>query len=153
MIVMMLAAAFCSASARADEDVAPPSLIGRALRLRAYEDQDRTRAAAIAPWIPQLRVHAIVERAAGSLGHDNTIVMGELAWPLGRSATGDLVLANRARRQASAERQRLLDRIGDAWHRRRQASDREDDLAATLDLEEADAELDAITGRDAGDDR
>ena len=121
------------------------------MRLRACEDRDRGAAAAAARWMPQLRLHAIVDRALGPLGHDDMMLLGELAWPLGRSAPGDEIAASRARRQTSAERQRLLDRIGDAWHRRRQADDREDEIAATLEAEEADAELDAITGRAAED--
>lgn len=150
MLAMVLALATGVRSARADDDVAPPSLISRALRLRRCEDQDRSAAAATAHWLPRLRVRAIVERSGGPLSHDNTMVLGELAWPLGRGVTGDAVMADRTRRLTSADRERLVDRIADAWRRRRQLGDARDELDATLDAEEAEAELDALTGRDEG---
>ena len=134
-----------SSSARADEP-APASLMTRALRYNGYDEPSRGGALAAAQWMPALRVHAIVERTPTLLGYRSTQIVGELAWPLGRTPILDSVAAEQSRRQSSAGRQRLLDHIADVWRRRQHARDHQDDVARQLAAEESQAELDVLTG-------
>jgi len=104
-------------------------------------------AAAAARWLPTLSVGAIFERSRGPASHDQTTVLGQLSWPLDDKLSSEELFRDRLLRQASRERQRLLDRIAATWQRRRQAQERADDLEAELGTQEADAELDVLTGR------
>jgi hypothetical protein len=137
------------APARADASAARLSLRGRTLRSRS--PGDRERAIAAASWLPELRVRATVERSDVPGRRDNTTVSGELTWPLDRSFGSNAIAEARARRQAAVERERLVDRIAETLRRRQQAHDLNDDVAAELAEEEADAEVYALTGRAAED--
>jgi hypothetical protein len=130
------------ALAQGDERV-PPPLIERALRLPRAAPSDAAMTAAT--WLPELRLHAIVEQSTW-LGHHGatTTILGELAWPLDRTPVGSAVDAARVRRQRAAARESLVERIATAWHERRRAEEAADDVAAELSREEADAELDAL---------
>jgi hypothetical protein len=146
MTVFSFAAVSLSSAARADEPV-PPSLIARALHNDSPGQPPSDRALAAAQWIPQLRLKAVVsERALPGRSRVETIVFGELAWPLGRTPVGDRIAAAEARRQRSAARDSLVERIAAAWHARTVADDASDDVAARLAEEEADATLDALAG-------
>ena len=134
-----------SQSARADEP-APASLMTRALRYNGYDEATRGRALEAAPWLPVLRVHAVVERTPSLYGYQSTQIMGELAWPLGRTPALDAIAEAQTRRLASVGRQRLLDHIADVWRRRQHARDQRDDVSRRLAAEETQAELDALTG-------
>ena len=81
----------------------------------------------------------------------DTIVFGELAWPLGRTAAADAIAAARERRRHAVGCDRLVERIAAAWHHRQRANDLDDAIAARLAEDEADAELAALTGDDAED--
>ena len=84
MTVLSIAAASPSA-ARADERP-PPSLIERALRTDSPGETVSERALAASPWIPALRVGAVVEHGAYSKGgRVDTTFYGALIWPLGRT--------------------------------------------------------------------
>ena len=150
MIVLSIAAVSPLASAGAEERPPPASLIERGLRhagLSAPSLSERVLAAA--RWLPRLRLGAVVERGDGTgLTRASTIVFGELSWPLPLRSAGDTLAAERATRQRSAERERLIDRISEAWQRRQHADDLADDIAARLAEDEADAELEAIVGED-----
>jgi hypothetical protein len=129
------------ALAQADERP-PPSLIGRALP-PARVASDATMA--VANWMPELRVRAIFEEATWPWQHGlTTTIVGELAWPLGRTPVGGAVDAARVRRQRDAARESLVEKIAAAWHERRRAEDLADDVAGELAREEADAEIDAL---------
>jgi len=150
MTVLSILAVPLSTPARADEPV-PPSLIERALRNDSPGRPPSDRALALAQWIPQLRLKAVVsERALSGQRRVETIVFGELAWPLGRTPVGDRVAAAEARRQRSAARDALVERIAAAWHARVLADNAADDVSARLAEEEADATLDALAGDEAG---
>jgi hypothetical protein len=104
-------------------------------------------ALAAARWLPEVRVGAAVTRAQLPTGsRDETEIYGLLTWPLGRGTVGaarDELRNDRWRVTAKTD---LLDRITATWHRRAQADRIGDEVAAELELEEADAELDALTG-------
>lgn len=124
----------------------PTSLMTRALHYNGYDEPCRSGALAAAQWMPVLRVHATIERTPGATGYDATKVYAELAWPLGRTPVGDAVADEQSRRQSSAGRQRLLDHIAEVWRRRQHARDHRADLDRRLATEEAQAELDVLTG-------
>lgn len=150
MTVISIAGGSISTAARADERV-PPSLIERALRNDSPGTPPSDRAIAAAPWIPELRLRAVVEHGAIPMrSRVDTLLFGELIWPLGRTPVGDSVEAARARRQRSEARDSLVERIAAAWHARSVADDAADDVAARLAEEEADATLDALAGDEAG---
>lgn len=136
------------APARADERAPPASLIDRALRnagLCPTAPLDGVREAA--RFVPELRLGATVGRAQLPWGtRDETLVYGALAWPLDRASAGSAVDEARYDRQRVKRREDLIDRIAATWHRREQADRIDDDVAAELAAEEADAELDALTG-------
>jgi hypothetical protein len=144
MTVMTLVGLPLSSRTRADEP--PASLIARALVRSGYcDDHTPRRSLAWVQLIPQLRLRAMMQqsqepRRASIEG----LGIVELIWPLTRSAALDGVAAARELRQREAARDSLVARIGAAWRRRRQAQDRADDLAS----DEADAELEALTGDD-----
>src|SRR2546423_3014926 len=99
--------------------------------------------AAASGWLPQLTLGARLTRARWSLhSADETFVYGALAWPLERPAA--TVPALREQRVRQAERQSHAARLAEAWHRRRVAEDKADDVAAELAGEEADAMIDAL---------
>jgi len=127
----------------------PSSLMERALRRAGLGERSRAEAIVAAQWVPELRVRAAVESAAGPTSQLSLLFVGELAWPLGRSTATEAVAAERLTRQTSAQRQRLIDSIAEAWQRRQRAADLQDDVAAELTAEEADAELEARTGEAA----
>jgi hypothetical protein len=118
----------------------------RSIQSRGLSPLAGPTALAAARWLPTLTVGAIVERSSGASARDHTMVVGALSWPLEAESSAE-VENERWRRQASADRQRLVDRIAESWRRRRQAQALEDDVAAELGTEEADAELDVLTGR------
>jgi hypothetical protein len=150
MSVFSIAVVSLSTSARADERV-PPSLIERALRNESPGKPASDRAVAAAAWIPQLRLRAVVtENALPGRNRVETIMFGELAWPLGRTPVGDSIAAAQDRRQRSISRDALVERIAAAWHARTRADDAADDVAARLAEEEADATIDALVGDGAG---
>jgi hypothetical protein len=153
MTVLAIAVVSPLASAGAEERPPPASLIARGLAHAGLGTPSVSeRVLAAARWLPQLRLRTIVERGDGTgLTRASTTVLGELAWPLGRTPVGDAVAAERDARQRSAARQRLVDRISEAWQRRQHAEELADDVAARLAEDEADAELDALVGDDAGD--
>ncbi|MCA1663950.1 MAG: hypothetical protein LC659_06745 [Myxococcales bacterium] len=133
-------------SARADQAL-PPSLIERALRNDSPGAPPSDRAIAAAEWIPELRLRALIERAdLPTRRRVDALFFGELIWPLGRAPVGDNIEAARDRRQRSAARDSLVERIAAAWHARSLVDDAADDVAARLAEEEADATLDALTG-------
>ncbi|HEX9100770.1 MAG TPA: hypothetical protein VF997_01135 [Polyangia bacterium] len=102
---------------------------------------------AAAPWIPDLRLRALVEHGAlPGRNRLDTVVWGELVWPLGRTPAADAIAAARDRRWRSAARDSLVERIAAAWHARSLVDDIADDVAARLAEEEADATLDALVG-------
>ena len=149
MSVLAIAAVSPPASTGAQERPPPASLMRRALAHAALDRPSVSeRVLAAARWIPQLRLGGIVERGQQLTGASvaSTFVYGELAWPLSRTPTGDAIAAERDRRWQSAERQRLIDRVTDAWQRRQHASEMADEVAARLAEDEADAELEALTG-------
>jgi hypothetical protein len=119
----------------------------RAVLARGLSPPSRPLAAAAVRWLPTLTIGAVFERSRGPLSHDQTTVLGHLSWPLDDRRSSDELSRERLHRQASTERQRLLDRIAATWQRRRQAEERNDDLEAELGTQEADAELDVLTGR------
>jgi hypothetical protein len=151
MTVLAIVAATPPASAKADER-APPSLIARGLRNAIPGAAVSDRAIAASAWIPELRLQAIVEHSVlPTQRRVETIVFGALAWPLGRSPAGDTLAGAHERRQRAKKRDALVERIAAAWHARTLADDADDDVAARLAEEEADATLDAIVGDDAED--
>jgi hypothetical protein len=124
--------------------------MARALRNELPGESASDRAIAAAQWIPELRLRALVAEGALPGRHRlDTTFFGELVWPLGRTPVGDLIAAARDRRQRSAARDSLVERIADAWHARALADDAADEVTARLAEEEADATLDALDG--AGD--
>lgn len=150
MIVFAIAAVSPLASAGAQERPPPASLIDRGLRHAGLAEPNvSAQALAAARWLPELRLTAIVERGDGSgLTRASTTVLGQLSWPLGRTGVADTLAAERDARWRSQARERLADRIAEAWQRRRHAEELADDLAARLAEDEADAELEAIVGED-----
>jgi hypothetical protein len=149
MIVISIAVVSPTA-ARADERVSP-SLMERALRNQSPGAPPSDRAIAAAEWIPELRLRAIVEQGfLPTRSRVDALFFGELIWPLGRTPVGDNIEAARERRQRSAARDSLVERIAAAWHARSVADDAADDVAAQLAEEEADATLDALAGDEAG---
>jgi hypothetical protein len=151
MTVLAIVVATPPAPAKADEGP-PPSLIERGLRSAIPGASASDRAIAASAWIPELRLKAVVEHSVlPGRSRVDTIVFGELAWPLGRSPVGDTLAGARDRRQRSATRDSLVERIAAAWHARTLADDAADDLAARLAEEEADATLDALDGDGAED--
>jgi hypothetical protein len=100
-----------------------------------------------ARWLPQLTVGAIVERSLGPTAHDQTAIVGTLSWPLDDHSSGMALEHERLRRTTARQRQRLLDRIAETWQRKLQAQELADDVDSELSTEEADAELDVLTGR------
>ncbi len=146
MTVFSIAAVATSAPARADEPV-PASLIERALRNDSPGTPPSDRALAVAQWIPELRLRALVEHGVlPGRSRVDTIVWGELVWPLGRTPVGDAIAAAQERRQRSTARDSLVERITAAWHARALADDAADEVAARLAEEEADATLEALAG-------
>lgn len=149
MTVLSIAAMSSWRSARAEEPAAPQPLIARALH---YAGLDREPAIdsgvlAAARWLPELRIGASVARARLPTGaKDETVVFGALSWPLDPTAVGAAADELRNDRWRLAARSDLVDRISRAWHRRTDADRLGDEVAAELDLEEADAEIDALTG-------
>ena len=120
------------APARADEG--PPRASLRASLIER---------ASAARWLPQLTLGTRLSRARWSLNAaDETVVYGALAWPLERPPA--TVPALHEQRMREAERQSHVARLADAWHRRRIAEDKRDDVAAELAVEEADAMIDAL---------
>jgi hypothetical protein len=136
--------AFYPSGARADERTPPRSLIERALQRSGYCDPPRSgQALTYARFIPELRLRGIVQQSQQpTRASVENIAMAELAWPLERSSALDVTTAARDVRQRAAARESLVSRIVETWHQREQALDRADDIAA----DEADAELDALTG-------
>src|SRR5260370_23210829 len=121
-----------------------PSLIDRALRRSAYCDAPQApRALTYARFIPELHLRGITQQSQRpSRASVENIVMAELSWPLDRSPAVEATAAARDLRQREAARESLVSRIVDSLHQREQALERADDIAA----DEADAELDALTG-------
>ena len=151
MTVLAIAVVSPPAPARADEP-APPSLIERGLRHAFPDTPVSDRSIAASGWIPELRLKAVVEQGAWpGVSRVETIVFGVMAWPLGRNPVGDTFAGARDRRQRSAARDSLVERIAAAWHKRTLADDAKDDIAAQLAEEEADATIDALVGDDAED--
>jgi hypothetical protein len=147
MTVLATVVAVPRESARADERAPPSLIIERGLCAAIPGRAASDRAIAASAWIPELRLKAIVEHTLlPGRSRVDTIVFGELAWPLGRSPTGDTIAGARDRRQRSAARDSLVERIAAAWHARTLADDAADDVAARLAEEEADATLDALDG-------
>ena len=146
MTVFSIAALLPSLSARADERP-PASLIGRALELDSPGQPASERALAAAPFIPELRLRGIVEHSTlSSRSHLDAGFFAELAWPFGRRVVEDAVAAARDRRERSASRDALVEKITTAWHARRLAAEVADDVAEELAEEEADATIDALSG-------
>jgi hypothetical protein len=143
MTVLMIAA-MSPVRVHADESAPPPSLIERALQRSGYCDPPRhSHAFTYARFIPELRLRGIVQQLQQPrLASVENIGMAELAWPLDRSPALEATAAARELRQWTQARESLLSRIVEAWRQREQARDRADDLAA----DEAEAELDALTG-------
>jgi hypothetical protein len=119
----------------------------RALRSRGLDPPPPGAAVEAARWLPRLTLGAIVDRALGPTAHDQTTVIGTLAWPLDERSSGLALEQERLRRKTASQRQRLLDRIAEVWQRRLQAQTLADDVESELSIEEADAELDVLTGR------
>ena len=149
-MTVLFMAALPSASARADDRPPPslsPSLIDRAVRADSPGMTASERAFAAAPWIPQLRLGALVEHGdSAAAGRVNTVFYGALMWPLGRrpSVTTSKPRASGAPARSHAIRSSsgsppLGTRVGSpttppmTWPRE-------------LAEEEADATLDALTG-------
>ena len=151
MTVFSIAAAIPPVPAQADERV-PPTLIERALQDDVPGRPPSERAIAISTWLPDLRIRAILDEGAWpGTSRLETTLLGELAWPLGRKApVRDAVAGARDRRQRSAARESLVERIAAAWHARTIA-DAGDPVAARLAEEEADATIDALVGDGAED--
>ncbi len=106
------------------------------------------RALAASPWIPALRLRAVFAHSALSeRSRLDTALFAELAWPFGRRPVENAVAAARDRRERSAARDALVEKIAAAWHARRVAADVAEDVAEELAVEEADATLDALSGR------
>lgn len=148
MTVLSILMAIHSTAARADDRI-PPSLIERALGNDSPGRPASDRAAAAASWIPELRLRAMVTRGEWPRrSRLDTSVVGELAWPLGRSPRADATAAARDRRQRSIARDSLVERIAAAWRARRIATENTDDVEGRLAAEEADATLDALAGDD-----
>jgi hypothetical protein len=148
MTVLAIVVVSPQASARADER-APPSLIELGIRARLPGTESSERAVAAASFLPELRLRAIFEYGAWpGRSFATTTVLGELAWPLGRTPAGDAIAGEQARRQRASARETLVARIATAWHERRRAEEAADDVAAELAAEQADAELDALVGLD-----
>lgn len=144
-IWMTLAIAAMGARPVHAQEEPPASLMARALRAHGLESPLRANAAA-AQWLPRLRVHALIERTLSSRGYDETIVWGELAWPLGRRPVDDAIATEELRRQTERGRERLVEHLGDVWRRRQHARDERDDVDGELRRRESQAELDALTG-------
>jgi hypothetical protein len=124
---------------------APSSLIERALQPLS-EGSVSERAMAAATLIPELRLRAMFSDATWTGYHQfNATIVGELAWPLGRTPVGAAVDEARVRRQRSAERKSVVDQIAASWRERRRAEEMGDDIAAELAAEEADADAEALT--------
>jgi hypothetical protein len=142
MTALMLSGVGAS-GVRAEEPTPPPSLIARALQRNG--ERERPNAGGrmtYARLVPELRLIGIVQQAqAPARASVDNILMAQLSWPLDQVAN-NAIAATRDARQRAAARESLVARILEAWHRRQDALDRADDLAA----EEADAELDAVTG-------
>ncbi len=121
----------------------PSSLIERALRRCAYCNSPRPRLATYAHWVPELHLRGIVQQsqAPGRASVEN-IAMAELAWPLDRPFEASERAVDVAARQRSAAREALVDRLVDTWQQRERARARGDEL----DVEELEAELDALSG-------
>jgi hypothetical protein len=144
LMTAFMIAALSPSGAHADDRAPPPSLIERALRRSAYCDPPpQARALTYARFIPELHLRGIVQQSQrpGRASVEN-IAMAELSWPLERSPALEATAAARDVRERAAARESLVSRIVDAWHQREQALDRADDLTA----DEADAELDALSG-------
>jgi hypothetical protein len=151
MTVLSIAVVMPPASARSDDRV-PSSLIARALGNELPGTPPSETAIAASWWVPELRIAAGVAQTELSGKHRlDATVFGELAWPIGRSPVADAIAGARARRQRSSERDALVEQIAATWHARLRADELADDLEAQLDVEEADATLDALTGAAAGD--
>ena len=150
-LMTVLSIATISPSARADERP-PPSLIERALRFDSPGRPPSEGALAAAPWVPELHLRAVVEHSTLPGRHQlDTTVLAIVAWPFGRRPIADATAVARDRRERSAARDALVEKIAAAWHARRIASEAADDVATELDQEEADATLDALTGDALGD--
>jgi hypothetical protein len=119
----------------------------RALPSRGLEPPPVARVVA-ARWLPKLTLAAVVERSLGASVHDQITLLGSLAWPLDDERSNGVGLEHeRLRRISAQKRERLVDRIAAAWQRRARAETLADEVDAALSAEEADAELDVLTGR------
>jgi hypothetical protein len=136
--------ALCPANAHADDRAPPLSLIERAVQRSGYGDPPPRRdLLAYARLVPELRLRGILQQGQQpNRASVENLVMAELIWPLDRSPAQAATAAARELRQRTAARDDLVSRIVEAWHQREQALDRADDIAA----DEAEAELDALTG-------
>lgn len=149
MTLLSIAVMSPLAPARADEPAPPASLIARALRYAGLDRDEAAGSGALAAsrWLPQVHVGAAITRAQLPAGaHDETEVWGALTWPLDPTAVGAARDELRNDRWRLAARSDLVDRLAATWHRRTQADRIGDEVAAELELEEADAEIDALTG-------
>jgi hypothetical protein len=147
MLVLSQVVVATSAAARADEPAAAPPLMERALAARGLDPPPVARAVA-ARWLPTLTLAAAVEQSAGAGVGDQITVLGSLSWPFDDGRPSGIGLEHeRLRRTSASRRQRLVERIAEAWQRRLQAETLADDVEATLSADEADAELDVLTGR------
>lgn len=150
MTVLAIAPGSPHMSAHAEEREVPASLIQRGLlRAGLCDGTVSDGAIAAAQWLPELRLGARFRHRTMPWGFAaETLVFGELAWPLGRTPVGDAIRGVREGRQRSDARDSLVERIASAWHKRQQAAQVTDEIAARLDGDEADAELEALTGED-----
>jgi hypothetical protein len=123
----------------------------RALRARGLGVPISEAALRAARWLPTLTLGATVERALAPSAHDQTTVLAALSWPVDERTSGVGLEHERLRRTTTLSRRRLLDRIAEAWQRRRHADTLADAIEAQLSAEEADAELDVLTGGADGD--
>ena len=78
-------------------------------------------------------------------------VLARLSWPLDAISAGDArALVGPSLRKA-ARRDQVLEDLGEKWRvveERRREAERRRDVNAQLDLEEAEAELDALAGEE-----
>ncbi|HZS37303.1 MAG TPA: hypothetical protein VFF06_10765 [Polyangia bacterium] len=130
----------------------PRELVTRALHRAALDGADFAPRRFAAALVPSLRLDLGVARSQAPMQSRWAVeVLARLSWPLDAIAAGDArALVGPSMRRA-ARRDRVLEDLGEKWRvaeERRRVFERRHDVNAQLDLEEAEAELDAVAGEE-----
>ena len=124
----------------------PRSLVERALQRAGFERRDPARRRLAASLLPTLRLRAGAQRVDGTLGGSGWAFEANatLTWPLERHRA--VAADEKEQRRLGARREQLLARVAELWHHREVLRAQAATMQSALELEETDAELDALVG-------